>query len=131
MAESTFRDGFRTVTPYLLVKSADGLIRFLTEAFGATLTMRKDRPDSTGIMHAEMKIGDSMVMLADATDGYPPMPSMVFLYVDDVDATYASAIHAGATEVQAPGDQSHGDRMGGVSDPFGNQWWIASPLAVA
>ncbi len=128
MAATARRDGFHTVTPYLLVSGADRLVEFISEAFGGAVTMRMERPEGGGIMHAEMRIGDSMVMLADPPADHPAMPSMIFLYVDDVDATYAAALKAGATEVRGLRDEDHGDRMGGLLDPVGNQWWMATPL---
>ncbi len=80
------------------------------------------------IGHAEMRIGDLVVMLGDAHDDHKPMQAMLHLYVDDADATYQRAVAAGATSVQAPTDQFYGDRSGGVKDPCGNLWWIATHI---
>ena len=77
-------------------------------------------------MHAEVKIGDSRIMLAEACGAWTPMPTMIHLYVPDTDATYRSALEAGATSLQEPADQFYGDRSGGVKDAFGNHWWIAT-----
>jgi len=118
-------DGYHTVTPYLVVKGAAGVIEFAKKAFDAKLLGKFDTPDGT-IMHAEMKIGDSVVMLAEAAGPHPEMPAMLHLYVPDVDATYKRAIAAGAKSVREPADQFYGDRSGGVKDAAGNQWWIGT-----
>ena len=78
------------------------------------------------IRHGEVEIGDSRVMLADATNESPAVPAMLHLYVEDVDAVYRAALEAGAESVREPTDQFYGDRMAGVNDAFGNQWWIAT-----
>ncbi|MFN2563679.1 MAG: VOC family protein [Gemmatimonadaceae bacterium] len=118
-------DGYHTVTPYLVVRDAPRLIEFLQQAFGATERMRAPRPDGT-VMHAEVEIGDSRVMIADASDSAPPMPACIHLYVVDTDALYHLALQAGATSLREPTNQFYGDRMAGVQDPVGNQWWIAT-----
>ncbi len=84
-----------------------------------------ERPDGT-IQHAEVKIGDSIVMLADAAGEWKPRPSMLYLYVNDVDETYRLALAAGATSLREPTTHFYGDRSGGVEDPVGNHWWIAT-----
>jgi uncharacterized glyoxalase superfamily protein PhnB len=78
--------------------------------------------------HAEMRIGDSVVMLGDAHGEHKPLQAMLYVYVDDADATYQRALAAGAASVQPPADQFYGDRSGGVRDPLGNQWWIATHI---
>jgi PhnB protein len=118
-------DGYRTVTPYLIVRGVPRLIDFLRQSFGATELMRSARPDGS-IMHAEVAIGDSRVMMAEASTSWPPMPACVHLYVVDTDALYHLALQAGATSLQEPSDQFYGDRMAGVQDPIGNHWWIAT-----
>ena len=100
-------DGYHTVTPYLIVEGASLLIEFLKEAFDAQGT----------IMHAEVRIGDSVVMLSDVMGVCKPMPTAIYLYVDDVDATYQRALQAGATSVMEPANQFYGDRLGRVKDP--------------
>ena len=120
-------DGYHTVTPYLIVEGAARLIAFAEHAFGATTVVRMQRPDGT-LGHSEVQIGDARVMLAEATAQWPPMPGALFLYVEDVDAVYRRALEAGARSVMAPADTYHGDRMGGVFDPCGNQWWIATQI---
>ena len=99
--------------------------KFLKDAFGATETERAARPDGT-VMHAEVKIGDSMVMLTDGGGDRKPMPTVLYLYVTDADAMYKRALAAGAASVMEPVTQFYGDRHGGVRDPSGNVWWIAT-----
>jgi PhnB protein len=118
-------DGYHTVTPYLVVRDVARLIAFLRQAFGATELMRAARPDGS-IMHAEVVIGDSRVMMGEPTPSMPSMPGCVHLYVVDTDALYHLALQAGATSLREPSDQFYGDRMAGVQDPLGNQWWIAT-----
>lgn len=118
-------DGYHTVTPYLIVPGAAKLIEFMKQAFGAKETERMPQPDGT-IMHAEVRIGDSVVMLADAGGQFKPRPAAIHLYVNDADATYKRALQAGATSLREPADQFYGDRSAGVADPVGNHWWIAT-----
>ena len=101
------------------------LLEFILEAFDAETTERVEMLDGT-VLHAEVQIGDSRIMLGQARDEWPPMPSMLYLYVPDCDAAYAKAIAAGAEKVMEPMDQFYGDRSGGVLDPFGNQWWFGT-----
>ena len=126
MAAKPIPDGFHAVTPYLLVQDAAKLIAFLEQAFGARETERTSRPDG-GVMHAQVQIGDSMVMMGEPTD-HPAQPASLYLYVQDVDATYARALAAGANAVSPPADQFYGDRSGGITDPAGNTWWIATHI---
>ena len=118
-------DGYHTITPYLVVENAAGLIDFLEQAFDAKQIMRMDAPGG-GVGHAELQIGDSRVMLGDAGGMHTPTRPMLHLYVDDVDAVYQCALAAGATPEQPPTDQFYGDRSGGVKDAWGNLWWIAT-----
>jgi PhnB protein len=118
-------DGYRTVTPYLVVDGADKLLTFVKQAFGAEETVLMAGPDGS-VGHAEVRIGDSIVMLADATEQSPALSAMLHLYVEDCDATYQRALDAGATSVRELKDEFYGDRMGGVRDPFGNQWYLAT-----
>jgi PhnB protein len=121
MAVKARPDGFHTVTPYLIVDGAARLIDFLEEVFDAQEVERLAAPGDR-IGHAEVRIGDSVVMIGDSRGEYQPMQMMLYVYVDDVDATYQRALAVGA----APADQFYGDRSGGVRDPFGNSWWIAT-----
>lgn len=116
-------DGYHTVTPVLTVHGAAKLIEFLKQAFDAKEVYQLPGPNGI-VMHAEVKIGDSMVMLGEATDEWKPMPATVALYVEDVDVWYKRALGAGATSVREPADQFYGDRSAGVKDFAGNQWWI-------
>lgn len=126
MAGSTFMpEGYSTVSPYLVVRDANATIEFLKQAFGAAELRRF--PDESGrLVHAEVKIGDSVIMLADGTEGWPASPSHVHLYVADVDATYRRAMAAGAESVQEPVKKDDPDRRGGVKDAGGTTWWIAT-----
>ena len=118
--------GYSTVTPFLLPKDGGGLIEFLERAFGAVPTFRMNHANGD-VAHAEIRIGDSMVMLGQSPDGRT-MQSMLHLYVRDTDAAYRSAIAAGAESVREPADQFYGDRSAGVRDPEGNEWWIATHI---
>ena len=126
MAVKPVRDGFHAVTPYLMVAGVPRLLDFLAEAFDAREVFRVQRADgSTG--HAEVRIGDSMVMLGEPTGPFGPMPAQVYLYVNDCDAVYQRAIRAGGTSVLEPMTmQFSGERYGGVKDPAGNIWWVAT-----
>jgi PhnB protein len=116
-------DGYHTVTPVLTLHGAAKLIEFLKQAFDAKETYRLAGPDGS-VMHAEVKIGDSMVMVGEATDQWKPIQVTVALYVEDADAWYKRALRAGAASVREPSDQFYGDRSAGVKDFAGNQWWI-------
>jgi len=118
-------EGYHSVTPYLVVKGVAALIDFLKQAFDAREIERMSRPDGT-IQHAEVRIGDSVVMMGEATTPWEPMPTMLYLYVSDTDATYQRALKAGATSVQEPADQFYGDRTAAVKDRSGNFWYIAT-----
>jgi PhnB protein len=117
-----------SLSPYLVVSGAQQLIAFAQAAFGATELRRFERPDGA-IMHAELRIDDSVLMLSDATDAYPPIPSMVHLYVPDVDRVFADAIAAGASEVEAPRiHEGETDKRGMVADPFGTTWVFTTQM---
>ena len=119
------REGFRTVTPYIVVDGAAKLMDFVKAVFGATERFRVPRPDGK-IMHAEALIGDSIIEMADATAEYPPRPMPIHVYVRDVDAAYARALAAGATSFHAPVDQEYGDYDCAVRDALGNNWYIGA-----
>ena len=127
MAVKPVPDGYHTVTPYLRVKGAANLIGFMKDAFGAEQTFRMDGPGGA-VMHAEVRIGDSMVMLGDATPELDPVKSSIHLYVNDADAVYKRALQAGATSLREPADQFYGERSAGVRDAFGNEWWLATHI---
>jgi PhnB protein len=127
MAVNYIPDGYHTVTPYLTVRGASKLLDFLKTAFDAQETVRMMRPDGT-IGHAEVRIGDSAVMLGEASAEWKQTSATLYLYVKDADATYASALRAGATSLREPANQFYGDRHGAVTDPLGNSWWIATHI---
>jgi PhnB protein len=127
---SAIPEGLRSVTPYLHPRRADQLIGFLRQVFGAEEVDRFQSPDGV-IVHAKIRIGDSIVEMSEAHGPYQPMPPQFYLSVPDVDARYEKALSAGATSIQAPADQSYGARTAGVTDPFGNVWYIATPIEKA
>ncbi len=118
-------DGYHTVTPYLIVREAAQLIEFVKQAFEATETFRGT--GSAGGIHAEVRIGDSMMMIGGGGSSQP-FPATLHLYVNDVDAVYARTLQAGATSIMEPADQPYGDRMAGAKDAFGNVWYIATHI---
>ena len=124
MAVKAIPEGYHSVTPSLSVQGAGKLIDFLKEGFGAQEAFRMPAPNGE-IMHAEVKIGDSIVMLNDLM-GQSPTTSSLFLYVTDVDQVYQRALKAGGTSLSAPANMFWGDRMAQVKDSFGNQWSIAT-----
>ena len=118
-------EGMHTVTPYLIVDGANELIRFIEQAFnGKTTAIMKTKEGR--VMHAGVQIGDSQIMVSDSTEQYAAGTSRLYLYVDDVDATYKSAIDAKGISLREPTDEFYGDRSSGVKDPWGNEWWIAT-----
>ncbi|MFI5187213.1 MAG: VOC family protein [Chitinophagales bacterium] len=115
---------YQTVMPYLIVKDAERFMTFTKIVFDAIETSKMMKDENT-IMHAEIMIGESTIMFADSTDKYEPRTAGLFVYVDNADERYKKAIAAGATIITALSDQPYG-RSGGVTDPFGNTWWITS-----
>jgi PhnB protein len=133
MAVKSIPEGYHSVTPYLIVRGGSDAIEFYKKAFGATELFRFPAPDGK-IGHAEIKIGDSPIMLADE---YPEMgynspqsiggsPVSLMIYVEDVDTVFGRAVESGATVKEAVQDKFYGDRIGGVVDPFGHVWHIAT-----
>lgn len=133
MAVKPIPDGYHSVTPYLIVKGASRAIEFYKNAFGASEIMRFPGPNNT-IAHAELKIGDSVIMLADegpqglhrAPESYGGTPVSLMIYVPDVDKTFKQAVSQGSKELRPVQDQFYGDRSGNVVDPFGHVWTIAT-----
>ena len=121
-------EGYTSVAPYLVVDGAVRTINFLTRVFGATELRRYPTPDGR-ILHAEVRIGDTVVMVADGNAGWPPIGAHVHVYVPDVDATYQRALQAGAMSVQEPKKKDDADKRGGVKDAGGTTWWIATQVA--
>jgi PhnB protein len=126
-------DGYHRVTPYLVVTGAAGAIEFYKKVFGATELLRFPAPDGR-IGHAEIRIGDTIVMLADehpeigarGPKAFGGSPISLLLYVEDVDRTVDRAVAAGAKLLRPVADQFYGDRTGGIEDPFGHQWYVAT-----
>ena len=133
MAVNAIPDGYTALTPYLVIKGAEQAIEFYTKVFGATETVRMPGPGGR-IMHAEVKIGNSMLMLSDENPerGHLSPKTIggagvsIMLYTDDVDATFKKAVSAGAKADQPPTDMFWGDRMANITDPFGHVWAIAT-----
>ena len=118
---------YRTVTPYLVVPDGDAEMRFLEAAFGATTSLCQRKPDGT-VMHSELRIGDSLVMLGQAGEQWKALKASLYLWVENVDEVYAKALAAGAVSQSAPEDKPYGHRNAGVVDPAGVTWWIGSPI---
>jgi PhnB protein len=125
MAVDPIPKGYHSVTPYLVVQGAEGVIEFAKRALGAEERMRLPGPDGR-IGHAEIQVGDSIVMLADSPEPGDTMPAMLHVYLEDVDGVYRRAIEAGGTSLREPKDEFYGDRMAGVQDPAGNKWYFAT-----
>jgi uncharacterized glyoxalase superfamily protein PhnB len=121
-------EGHSTVSVYMMAFEAPRIVRFMEAVFGGKVILRFDREDGT-LMHASVRIGDSVVMISDGKDDAPSFPVWLHVYVDDVDATYAKALEHGATSVSEPADQPDGDRRAGVKDTSGNTWWIGAPVS--
>lgn len=116
--------GYQRVMPYLIIKNATDFYNFMQKVFEATEKMKIMRND-LHIMHAELQIGESIIMFADSTDEIKTHTAGLFVYVNDADETYNKALQEGATSVMPMSNQEYG-RSGGVQDPFGNVWWITS-----
>jgi uncharacterized glyoxalase superfamily protein PhnB len=128
MSDDVDSKAYHTVTPYLIVRDVPRLLEFLVAAFGASERIRLPREDGS-IMHAEVSIGDSIVMMGEPTEKFGPMPASIYLRVDDADIAYRKALQAGGKSVSEPTNQPHaGERYGGIQDPCGNLWWPAMPI---
>lgn len=133
MSASPIPAGHHTVTPYMAMKDAVKALEFYKKAFGATETYKLVMPDGR-LGHAEMRFGDSLIMMSDEFPEYGGKspttlggtPVCIHLYVEDVDAFFKKAIAAGAKERRAVMDQFYGDRSGQLEDPFGHLWWVAT-----
>lgn len=120
-------EGHNIVSPYIVVTGVGKLIDFAKQAFDAKEVYVSKRPDGT-VMHAEVKIGDSILMMGDGGENGKTFLAMLHIYVEDADATYQRALQAGAKSIREPADQPYGDRSGGVEDSFGNQWWMSTHI---
>jgi uncharacterized glyoxalase superfamily protein PhnB len=123
MDTSHIPKGFHTVTPYLVTNDAEKVLDFVQKGLNAEVTDKMLQKDGS-VMHAQFRVGDSMVMVGPGGD--QTWPGMLYLYVEDADKLYAQAIKAGAESVCEPKDEFYGDRVAAVKDPGGNQWWIAT-----
>ncbi|MGH7598006.1 MAG: VOC family protein [bacterium] len=125
MAVKPIPEGYHTITPCVAVQGADKLIDFLQQVFAATEIERMTNEDGT-IKHAEVRIGDSVVMMSEPRGEWKPMPGAFYVYVSDADTIYKRALQAGAVSLMEPVDTFYGNRESGVKDRFGNSWWIAT-----
>jgi len=133
MSASTTPKGYHSITPYLIVNGATKAIEFYRQVFDAELIMQMPLPDG-GVAHAEIKVGDSHLMLSDmcpeehfkSPDELGGTPVSIMLYVEDVDTVFAKALKLGATEVRPVHDQFYGDRAGTLQDPFGHVWTVGT-----
>jgi len=126
MAAKPVPDGYHTVTPYLTVRGAPKVIEFLRQAFGAEISHEPIKRPGGTIMHAQVTIGDSRIMIAEESEMAKATESSLYLYVPNVDSVYQRAIKAGGNTIMEPTDMFYGDRSGGVKDPSGNSWFIAT-----
>ena len=131
----TIPGGYQTITPFLTVHDAAQAIDFYKEAFGAEERYRMTAPDGKCVAHAELKIGDSVIMLSDEMPGQSCEPSAVgescvgfYLYVKDVDDVFERAVAAGAKVKEPLKDEFWGDRAGQIIDPAGHIWWLATHI---
>jgi len=119
--------GYHSITPYLTVANAADLMQFVKRAFGAQEVLSHRGPDGS-IQHAEARVGDSIVMMGQASGDMKPRPCTIYLYVPNVDEVYRTALNAGGKIVREPADQFYGDRNAAVEDTCGNQWFIATHI---
>ncbi len=125
MSVNPIPEGYHTITPYLSVKDARGFIDFAMKALGAKEIYCTNSDDGK-VMHSEIKIGDSMMMISEANDKNPATNGNFYLYVPDTDAAYNKALDAGAVSTMEPANQFYGDRSAGVKDSFGYNWWFGT-----
>ena len=124
MAKLQKPEGYQTIIPYLIIPNAEGFFKFMQNVFGATELLKIMRDDKL-IMHAELKIDDSVVMYADSTKDYPPHTGAFMIYVEDADSSYQKALSIGGSSNMEPQDKDYG-RTAGFYDGFGNTWWVLS-----
>ncbi len=127
MAVKAVPDGYHTVTPYIVVQDPPGLIDYIASALDGKERLRMADEDGA-IMHAEVEIGDSVVMIGGASDEFPPKTAMLYIYTPDVDALYKQAMQAGGESLREPEDQAYSDRSAAVRDAWGNEWWLATQI---
>ena len=129
MAPKAVPDGYHTVTPYIVTNDANKLMAFIEKGLGGTVTHKTVEGDR--IRHAEMRIGNSMIMLSQGTAKYPPTHIHLYIYDEDCDAIFERAVAAGGQVILPMKDQDYGDRNGGVKDPVGNSWYIGKRITEA
>ena len=117
--------GYQAVMPYLILKNAEGFIDFTHKVFNASVKQKHLREDHITIMHGEIDISGCVIMFAESTSEYPVQTANLFVYVENADQTYKTALINGAASVNEPADQPYG-RSCGIDDPQGNRWWITS-----
>ena len=127
MSQAYKPDNYNTVSPYLIVNGANRTIEFIKNVFGG-LELRRFEDTNGKIIHAEVRIDDTVVMLADGVEDWPPVSSHVHVYVNDVDTIYRRALEEGGTSVQEPVKKEDEDRRGGIEDPGGTTWWISTKV---
>ncbi|MGA9119493.1 MAG: VOC family protein [Bacteroidota bacterium] len=120
-------EGYSSVSPYLIVDGASRTIKFLLEAFDGVRLREVPGPGGS-LIHAEVRLDDTVIMLTDGAEGWPPIPSHVHVYVSNVDETYKRALKTGAISVQEPVKRGDADKRGAVRDPGGTTWWIATKM---
>ena len=125
MSEPYAPDGYPRVTPYLTVDDAPRLLDFLIQVFDAEVIDKTERSDGK-LAHAAVRIGDSIIELAEATDRFGPMPGAIHIYVPDVDRTHGLALKLGGVAVHEPTEMEYGERASAIKDPVGNNWYIAT-----
>jgi PhnB protein len=124
MSQLNIPEGFQTVMPYLIVPGAEKFSDFMKKVFNAKETHKQMRSEGV-VRHAQLNLGGSTIMFADASDDFPSNTAGMFVYVENADEIYTKALDEGATSIMPPADQDYG-RSCGVTDPFGNSWWITS-----
>ncbi len=120
--------GYHSVNPYFVVVNVERFIDFLVEVLEGVEVGEREIRDDGAIGHADVMIGDSLIMTSEASEKYPARASVNFAYVDDVDATFVRALDRGSRSILEPTEQPWGDRLAGIFDPFDNRWWIATHL---
>ncbi len=131
MPVSPIPEGFHTVTPMLMVPNGHKFLDFAQKAFGATIVHKLDDPKNPNkLMHAAIKIGNSIIMLGESNEQMPSVESTLFIYVEDSDTAYKKAVSAGATSTMEPSNQFWGDRASAVKDNFGINWWFGTQVEI-
>ena len=127
MAYNHAPHGYRSVTAYFIVEDAAGFMDYVAKVFDAE-TLSKSEDAGGRIVHAEMRIGDSIVEVSGGNEQFPPRPGTVHVFVGDTDACYERALAAGAESLYEPADMPYGERSAGIADPYGNHWYLATFL---